>query len=200
MSWKTTALVIAAALALPAAAWGAAAKPAARKPPAAKPAASAKPAVANPAAAKPAVSPIAGFDARNPTSVIALLNAGGAKAAQVGKDADTVLVNVTSVAANFTVLFASCDAQGRGCKALQFDYGDDKPGPSFAQVNGFNQTSALCRSYEDKAGRAHVVYSTLLFPDDPFEHFRTQTMAWTGCIGDFRNFLKDPNGYLASAP
>lgn len=131
---------------------------------------------------------------------MALLKAGGATASLVGKEADTVLVSVTSVAANFTILFASCNTQGRACQALQFDYGDDKPGPTFAQINAFNQTTAMCRSYEDKASRPHVVYSTLLFADDPFEHFRTEAAAWTGCIGEFRNFLKDPNGYLAAAP
>ncbi len=168
------------------------------KPPPAKAPAPDQPTPAAKAATVPA--PIADFDARNPMSVIALLNLGGAKATIVSKDADAVLVNVTSVAANFTALFASCDAQGRACKAVQFDYLDDKPGPTFAQLNAFNQTSALCRTYEDKTSRPHVVFSTLLFPDDPYEHFRTQTAAWTGCIGEFRSFLKDPNGYLASAP
>ncbi|HZZ69833.1 MAG TPA: hypothetical protein VFE18_16800 [Phenylobacterium sp.] len=191
MFWKTTALLACAALAM-----GFAPKPAAPKAPAATPA----PAPAKPAATPKAVAPLADFDARNPASVMALLKLGGAKSEIASKDADTVLVSVTSVAANFTLLFASCNTQGRACKAVQFDYMDDRPGPTFAQVNAFNQTSALCRSYEDKTGKAHVVYSTLLFDDDPYEHFRTQTLAWTGCIGDFRNFLKDPNGYLASAP
>jgi len=197
MLWKSTALLAAAALTI-----GAAPRSSAPKSPskAATPKAAAAKAPGKATPAKPLAPPIAGFDARNPASVMALLNSGGAKATQAAKDADSVLLNVTSVAANFTVLFAPCDAQGRACKALQFDYADDKPGPTFAQVNAFNQTSAMCRSYEDKAGRAHVVYSTLLFADDPYEHFRTQTLAWTGCIGDFRNFLKDPNGYLASAP
>jgi hypothetical protein len=190
-----TSTLLACALLIPISA-AAAATP---KPKAAAPAPATTPAPA-PAAAKPLASPVADFDARNPSSVAAILNLGGAKASVVTKDADAVLLNVTSVAANFTVLFASCDAQGRACKALQFDYADDKPGPTFPQVNAFNQTSAMCRAYEDKTGRAHVVYSTLLFADDPYEHFRTQALAWTGCIGEFRNFLKDPNGYLASAP
>jgi hypothetical protein len=155
-----------------------------------------------PAPVKPAPvpSPVANFDARNPSSVMAIFNLAGGKATLVDKDTDAVLLNVTSVAANFTVFFASCDAQGRACKALQFDYPDDKPGPTFAQVNAFNQTSALCRAYEDKTGKAHVVFSTLLFADAPYGHFRGQTQAWFGCIDDFRHFLKDPNGYLASAP
>ena len=194
MSWKT-AILPACALLIPAAATAATPKPKTAAPsPAAAPAAS------KPAPIKPAAAPIADFDARNPSSVMAILNLGGAKATLVSKDTDAVLLNVTSVAANFTVFFASCDAQGRACKALQFDYSDDKPGPTFAQLNAFNQTSAMCRAYEDRASKPHVVYSTLLFADDPFEHFRTETLAWTGCIGEFRNFLKDPNGYLASAP
>jgi hypothetical protein len=194
MCWKTSTL-LACALLAPVSAMAATPKPKA-----AAPAATAAPAPTPAPPAKALASPVADFDARNPASVAAILNLGGAKASVITKDTDAVLLNVTSVAANFTVLFASCDAQGRACKALQFDYADDRPGPTFPQVNAFNQTSALCRAYEDKTGKAHVVYSTLLFADDPYEHFRTQTLAWTGCIGEFRNFLKDPNGYLASAP
>ncbi|MBS0334990.1 MAG: hypothetical protein JSS35_19645 [Proteobacteria bacterium] len=178
-------------LAAPPSAGAAPAKKPAAKPPAA--------AAAGSPAPKP-VSPIADFDARNPLSVIAILNASGGKATLVSKDADSVLVTFTSVAANFSAQFAGCDAQGRACKAVQFDSVVEQPGPSFAQMNAFNQTSALCRGYEDKAGKPHVLYSTLLFPDDPYDHFRTQMQAWTGCIAEFRNFLKDPNGYLASAP
>ncbi len=187
---KATAL-LACLLAIPALALAAPAPaPAPKK--AATPAAPAKPA--------PVPSPVADFDARNPSSVMAIFNLAGGKATLVDKDTDAVLLNVTSVAANFMIFFASCDAQGRACKALQFDYPDDKPGPTFAQINAFNQTSALCRAYEDKTGKAHVVLSTLLFADDPYEHFRGQTQAWFGCIADFRKFLGDPNGYLASAP
>ena len=179
---------------------GAAAKP---KPPPAKPVATAKPAPSKPAPSKPGAAkaaPIADFDAQNPMSVIALLNTNGAKATLVQKQEDLVQVAVTSVAANFGMIFAGCDAQGRKCKVVQFDYADDKPGPTFAQVNAFNQTSATCRSAEDKSSRPHVLYSTLLFADDPYAHFREHVAAWTGCIGEFRNFLKDPNAYLASAP
>jgi hypothetical protein len=143
---------------------------------------------------------VADFDARNPASVMAVLNLGGGKATLVQKDTDAVLVTFASVAANFSLLFAGCDAQGRACKAVEFDSIVETPGPTFSQLNAFNQTSAMCRGYEDKAGKPHVVFSTLLFADDPYEHFRTQMLAWTGCIGEFRNFLKDPNDYLASAP
>jgi hypothetical protein len=184
MSWKTLTLTLAAVLAM-----GFAPNP---KAPPSKPA---------PAAAKAApASPLADFDAQNPVSVMALLSLGGGKATLVQKQDDIVQVAVTSVAANFGMIFAGCDAQGRKCKVVQFDYADDKPGPSFAQINAFNQTSATCRSYEDKASKAHVLYSMLLFADDPYAHFRDHVAAWTGCVGEFRNFLKDPNAYLAAAP
>lgn len=194
MLWKMTALAAAALLSA-----AAAPKPAA-KAVAAKPSAkasSAKPATARTPASK---APVADFDARNPASVVALLNTGGTKAAIARKDADAVLVTVTSVAANFSLQFAACDAQGRACKAVQFDSQVDAPGPTFAQLNAFNQTSAMCRGTEDKTGKPHVLYSTLLFADDTYDHFRTHVQAWTGCIGEFRNFLKDPSGYLATAP
>jgi hypothetical protein len=189
MPWKTTAFVAAAVLTM-----GAAPKPAAPK------LAAAKAAPAKPAASKATPAPVADFDVRNPESVVALLNAGGGKAAIARKDPDEVLVTVASVAANFSLQFAACDAQGRACKAVLFDSMVEAPGPSFAQLNAFNQTSAMCRGTEDKSGKPHVLYSTLLFPDDTYDHFRTHIAAWTGCIGEFRNFLKDPNGYLASAP
>ena len=191
MFWKTTAVLAAGVLAI-----AAAPKPAAKAPPKAAPPAAARSAPARPGA----VAPVPDFDARNPASVMAVLNLSGGKAAMAGKDADGVLLTFTSTAANFTLLFTACDAQGRACKAVEFASVVEQPGPTFNQLNAFNQTSALCRGYEDKAGKPHIVYSTLLFADDPFEHFRTQMQAWTGCIGEFRTFLKDPNGYLASAP
>jgi hypothetical protein len=186
MLWKTSALVAAAVLAM-----GATPKPAPPKAPA--PAVKAAP-------AKPSVSPVANFDARNPQSVMALLEAAGGKSTLLQKEGDSVLIGFVSIAANFTLMFEGCDAQGRACKAAEFDSIVEQPGPSFAQLNAFNQSSAMCRGYEDKSGKPHVVYSTLLFADDPYEHFRVEVLAWTGCIGEFRNFLKDPNGYLASVP
>jgi hypothetical protein len=189
MSWKTLTLTLAAVLAM-----GFAPKP---KAPPAKPA----PAATKPASAKASPPAAPGdFDARNPMSLIDLLNAAGGKAQVARKEEDSVLVTVTSTAADFSMQFAGCDAQGRACKVVLFDNLTDKAGPSFAQLNAFNQTSAMCRGYEDKTSRPHVVYSTLLFPDDSKARMRQQFLAWTGCIGDFRNFLKDPNAYLAAAP
>jgi Putative bacterial sensory transduction regulator len=187
MFWKTTALVACAVLAM-----GAARKPA---PVTAAPAAA-------PAAAKPvaAATPEAPFDARDPSSLIALLATAGAKATLAHREDDAVLLTVTSTAADFSAQYAGCNAQGRACKAVLFDNMTDKPGPTFAQLNAFNQTSAMCRSYEDRAAKPHVIYSTLLFEDDSRDRMKIQVAAWTGCIAEFRNFLKDPNEYLANAP
>jgi hypothetical protein len=191
MLWKTLALIGAATLMI-----AAAPKTPAPKAPA-KPAAAAP---AKPAPAKPTPAPVQDFDARYPASVVALLNLGGGKAQIVRQEEDSVLVTVNSVAANFTLQFIGCTPQGRGCKGVQFDSIVEQPGPTFAQLNAFNQTTLMCRGYEDKTGRPHVVYATLLFADDSFDHFRTEVQAWEGCIGEFHSFLKDPNGYLASAP
>ena len=195
MFWKTTALIAAAVLTL-AAAPKPGAKPGAKSTPSKAPAAAK---VSTPKAAT-AVSPVANFDARNPVSVMAVLNSSGGKATLAAKDGDVVLLNFISPAANFTAQFQSCDAQGRACKAVAFDFLVEQAGPSFAQLNAFNQSSVMCRGYEDKAGKPHMVYATLLFADDAYDHFRTEMLAWTGCIAEFRNFVRDPNGYLASAP
>jgi hypothetical protein len=167
----------------------------------AKPAPAAKPAAEAAAPAPAKAQPAGDFDARNPQNLAALLGGAGGKAQVTRQDEDSVLVTVTSTAADFSMQFAGCDTHGRACKAVLFDYlADSKTGPTFNQLNAFNQTSALCRGYEDKTGKPHVVYSTLLFAGDSQGRMTEQFRAWTGCIGEFRNFLKDPNAYLASAP
>jgi hypothetical protein len=191
MFWKTTALLACAVLAM-----GATPKPAAPKTPAAAPPAAA----AAPTPAKPAAKPEEPFDSRDPASLVALLSTVGAKGVVSRREDDSVLVAVTSTAASFSAQYAGCNAQGRVCKAVLFDNMTDQPGPTFAQLNAFNQTSAMCRGYEDKASKPHVIYSTLLFETDGRDRMKTQIAAWTGCIAEFRNFLKDPNGYLAAAP
>ncbi len=191
MLWKSLSLISAAVLLMAATAPKAPSPKAPPKPP---------PAAARSAPVKAAPAPVPDFDARYPASVAALMNLGGGKAQIVRQEQDSVLVTVNSVAANFTLQFTACSPQGRACKGVQFDSIVEQPGPTFAQLNAFNQATLMCRGYEDKAGKPHVVYATLLFADDSFEHFRTEVAAWEGCIGEFRNFLKDPNGYLASAP
>jgi hypothetical protein len=190
MRLKTLMLIAAAVLATGAAPKKTAApKAAAAKPAAAKAAAAAKP------------EPAGEFDSRNPQNLAALLNGAGGKAQVAKQEDDAVLVTVTSPAADFSLQFAGCDAHGRACKAVLFDnLADSKGGPTFAQLNAYNQTSALCRGYEDKTGKPHVLYSTLLFEGDTKARMAEQFRAWTGCIGEFRNFLKDPNAYLAAAP
>ncbi|HSV04608.1 MAG TPA: hypothetical protein VLI41_15540 [Phenylobacterium sp.] len=184
MRRKTALIALAAAALAPAAL----AKPPAKAAPAPKP-----------AAARPHVVPAGGFDTGNPANLVSLLEAAGAKA-QIGKrDADAVLVSVTSPAANFSAQFAQCDAVGKGCKAVLFDT-QSEGSPSMVQLNGYNQASALCRGYMDKAGKAHVTMSLLLYPDDTRAHAVTALAAWQGCIGDFTNFSKNPVAYLAAAP
>ena len=182
-------LLIALGLAAPALA---AAPKAAPKPAPAKPA----PAAARP---HPAAGPAAGFDSGDPANLVSLLDAAGAKAQIAKREGDEVLVSVTSAAANFSAQFAQCDAVGKGCKAVLFD-SLAEGAPSMAQLNGYNQASALCRGYMDKSGKSHVLMSMLVFPDDSRAHAVTALAAWQGCIGDFTTFSKNPTAYLAAAP
>ena len=158
-----------------------------------------------PAAKPPTAAPNAGAiprgpaDTRDPATLIAVFDAAGAKAQTARREADSVLVTVTSTVANFSVQYAGCEATGKACKAAVLD-SQAAGTPSLAQLNGFNQASAMCRGYIDKAGKAHVLMSMLLFADDSREHLVTSLAAWQGCIGEFSGFAKDPVAYLASAP
>lgn len=151
-------------------------------------------------AAAPAPKAAAAFDARDPASLVALLGDAGAKAKVDRKVEDTVLVGVTSTAADFSVQFVGCNPQGRGCQAALYDSGPLQATPTLAQINGFNQSSALCRAWQDKGGKPHVVYSTLMFADATRDQVVTQLAAWQGCLSAFAAFAKDPVTYLAEAP
>ena len=167
-----------------------AAAPKSDQKPAARPA---KPAPAAPAAhAGP-------LDARDPASLIDLLASLSARAQVARREGDAVFLTVTSPTEVFSVQFAGCDPQGRNCQALLFDRQGGPATPTLAQINAFNQTSVMCRLYQDKAGRPHVIYSSLLFPKDGRPEMLMHLNAWRGCIGDFAAFLKDPNGFLAGA-
>jgi len=176
-----------------------AAAPAPKTAPAKAPA-KAAPAKAPAAAAKPAAPADSGpFDATNPQALMGLLSTAGANVQTKAHEEDSVFVTVTSTAANFSMQFAGCTPQGRGCKAVLLDSPLDRSSVSGAQVNGFNQTSVLCRVYQDRAGLAHVLYSAVLTKSMTREDGATHLLAWQNCIADGRAFLKDPVAYLAEA-
>jgi hypothetical protein len=122
-----------------------------------------------------------------------------AKAQVARREGDAVFLAVTSPTEVFSVQYAGCGKAGRDCQAALFDREGAAGAPTLAQLNAFNQTSVLCRLYEDKAGRAHVEYSTLLFPGQGRAELLMHVNAWRGCIGDFLAFQKNPVGFLAAA-
>ncbi|MBL8771113.1 MAG: YbjN domain-containing protein [Phenylobacterium sp.] len=158
----------------------------------------AKPAPAKAAPARPAAA-AGSFDAQNPNAFVALLEAAGAKAQASRREEDSVFIPVTSPLANFSMQFAGCTPQGRGCRAVLLDAALERSPATLAQVNAFNQTSVMCRVYQDKAGLPHVVYSAILFRSMTRDDATTHLQAWQGCLADARDFLKDPVGYLANA-
>ena len=187
-----SAAILLATLALAAPAYGQAAKPTPKGPARAAPAKSA-PAKASTAAVGP-------YDATNPQNLIDLLTAAGAKVAVNRREADSVFVAITSAAANFSVQFAGCNASGRGCQAVLFDGLIDVASPTMAQINGFNQSSVVCRVYQDKQGKPHVTYAALAMKSDTRDSGRTHLAAWQGCLAEGATFVRDPNAYLATAP
>jgi hypothetical protein len=156
----------------------------------------AKPAPKPPAAA---AAPAAGY-LRDPATLIGIVSSLGGKAEIARREGDAVFLTVTAPAETFSAQFAGCDAGGRACQAVLFDRLGGQGAPTLSQLNAFNQTSMMCRLYQDKGGRPHVQYSALLFAKDGRPEMLTHINAWRGCIGDFQAFMKDPNGFLAGAP
>ena len=151
-------------------------------------------------AAKTAPASAAGpFDATNPQSLMDILGGAGAKVQTSRREGDAVFVAVTSTAASFSMQFAGCNPQGRACRAVLLDGPMARSPATTAQINAFNQTSVMCRVYQDKAGAPHVVYSAILFRSMTRDDAATHLLAWQGCLSDGRDFLKDPVAYLASA-
>ncbi|WP_337185944.1 YbjN domain-containing protein [Phenylobacterium sp.] len=150
------------------------------------------------AAARPAAAPTA-FDATNPQGLMDVLSAAGAKVQTSRKEDDAVFIAVTSTAATFSMQFAGCNAQGRACRAVLLDAALPKGAATAAQVNGFNQTSVMCRLYQDRAGVPHVLYSTLLSRTMSRDDASNELLAWQGCLSDAYDFSRDPVAYLANA-
>jgi hypothetical protein len=184
-------LLMIAALAAASPAWAAqpakaSAKAAAAKAPAPRPAAPARAAT--------------GFDARDPASLIALLASLDAKATVAERNQTDVKLTVVTPAFSFGAQYVDCSAGGKGCQGLAFTTASQQQHATLAQLNAFNQTSISCRVFQDKAGKPHVVYSTILTASGTRDDMRTHLGVWQGCLASFGAFLQDPNGYLAAAP
>lgn len=151
------------------------------------------------AANKPPQAAPAAVNGQDPAGLIAVLTALDAKAEVARREGDSVFLTVTSATETFSTQFAGCDAQGHGCQAMLFDRLGQAGAPTQVQVNSFNQTSVMCRIYQDRSGKPHVEYSALLFPSTGRTELLMHINAWRGCISDFTEFLKDPTAYLAQA-
>lgn len=152
-----------------------------------------------PAKPAPKPAPAGPYDAQNPQGLMGILRDAGANVQTGRRDADSIFVTVTSTAANFSLQFAGCSEQGRGCQAALFDSLLAGGAPTLSQINGFNQTSVFCRVYQDKTGKAHAVYAALLVKSDTRDSAMTHLAAWQGCLVEARTFIRDPVAYLAEA-
>jgi hypothetical protein len=170
--------------------------PASKAPAAKAPAAKAPAAKTPPAKAAPLTGP---FDATNPQALMDLLGQAGANVQTNRREADAVFVAVSSPAASFSMQFAGCNPQGRACRAVLLDGAMERGPATSAQINAFNQTSVMCRLYQDKAGAPHILYSAILFKTMSRDDASTHLFAWQGCLADGRDFMRDPVAYLANA-
>ena len=140
------------------------------------------------------------FDARDPAALTTVLASMEATATVARKTDDAVYLNVKTPAYAFGVQFAGCNDKGKACQGLAFSTASETRTATLAQINGFNQTSINCRVFQDKGGKPHISYSTLLSASDTRDEMRMHIGAWQGCVGSFGAFLADPPGFLAEAP
>jgi hypothetical protein len=140
------------------------------------------------------------FDASDPAGLIALLAELQAKAETTRSADDSVFLRVTTPAYAFGIQYAGCDARRRACKALAFSTQSDQHTVTLAQINDFNQTSIVCRAFQDRQGKPHVMYATLVSAQDSREAMQAHLGAWQGCLQTFGDFLADPDAFLAGAP
>ena len=176
------ALVLAAALALPAASL--AATPA--KAPPAK------------AAAPKAPAPRAGaFDARRPADVIALLGDMEAKA-EIGRKADgQVFMTVTTPGGGFGAQMVGCDEAFASCRAIALYSAFSRKGVNMVQINDYNRSQLTCRGIMTPSGEPSVMYAVLLNGRMTREELREHVGVWQGCLSGFGEFIQDPIGFLS---
>ena len=177
-----------------------AARDTAKTPAAEKAATSAKSTTKSPVKSPAKSGPEGPFDARDPASLVALLGSMDAKATVASRADGVVKLQVATPSFSFGAQYVDCSAAGTGCRGLAFSTSSAEQHATLVQLNAFNQTSITCRVFQDKAGKPHVVYSTLLSPSDTREEMRNHLGVWQGCLASFGAFLSDPNGYLAAAP
>lgn len=159
---------------------------------------------AAPAAARPAPKPAAApapkaatLDARDPSALIGVLAAMGAKAETTKSPAGKVLANVETPGGGFGLQFVDCDPAGKACKGVAFFSAFDRKGATVAQMNSFNRDQVVCRGFIGDDGRPDVVYSTLLTVRMNADDLKQHVGVWQGCLATFAEFTNDPAAFLA---
>ena len=155
--------------------------------------AAAKPAAAS-AGAPAAPAAIAGFDARDPDSIIAMLKQMNAEGKIVKTGGDVVVIGVTAPNLSFGIQMMGCDAKSKGCHALVMSASSDKAA-TLAQINVFNRAQPMCRGLLSAEGKISVSYFALVTPHTALDDARQQMAVWGGCLSSFGEFLKDPAAF-----
>ena len=155
--------------------------------------AAAKPAAAS-ATGPAAPAAIAGFDARDPDSIIAMLKQMNAEGKIVKTTGDQVLVAITAPSVSFGAQLLGCDAKGKACHAMILSAGSEKP-VTLLQINVFNRAQPACRALQTADGKISLTYFALVTPRAATEDIRQQMAVWSGCIANFSEFLKDPAAF-----
>ena len=147
-------------------------------------------------AASTASAKVPVFDARQPSAIVAILTAMGAKTELAKSASGEVIIQATTPGGGFGLQFVDCDATTKACKALAFSTTFARRGVNLGQLNSFNRDQIACRGFLAADGTPSVMYSTVLTKSLTPEDVKLHIGVWQGCLETFAEFSKDPDGYL----
>lgn len=135
--------------------------------------------------------------ARDPSTLIAVLDAMGARGEMDGRDGGQVRLNVVTPGGIFGAEFIGCDEAGQACRALGFTASVDKRAMTLEHLNAFNSRDMLCRAVM-RGEQADIRYGLLLADTQTEGDLREHVAVWQRCLGAFAGLANDPEGFLGA--
>ena len=136
------------------------------------------------------------FDAGAPSDVAAVLKAAGASAEiHQTPQGPAIAGNVEESA--FVVEFRDCNAEKSSCKtAVYRTTWQVSPGPTLAQINGWNLGSNFCPAVLTAEGHPGISYTSELTPGMTAQDVTARFQTYRGCLSAFNSFGPDPDAFL----
>ncbi|MDB5431737.1 MAG: hypothetical protein JWP35_2853 [Caulobacter sp.] len=87
-------------------------------------------------------------------------------------------------------------AKGQTCKFVFFSANWDQHDITAKQMNGWNRFALSCAGYLDADNSPTLWYAPMVTGHESRADVALHFTRWHDCLGDFGDFLGDPNGFL----